>query len=144
MQMKKIKEEKASVSVYVFIVLFTYLIILSSIYFTLISVNKAQLKTILKIKQSYELDNGNIEQIYQEKVNAATAGAQVKKPSTWTSQKVTAISDGKGGIVPLPDEYYYVGGDIDTGLVISDKAGDTMDASGTSMRKPVCVDTCNR
>ena len=46
--------------------------------------------------------------------------------------------------MPLPDGYYYVGGDIDTGLVISDKAGDTMDASGVNMRKPICVDTCAR
>jgi len=61
------------------------------------------------------------------------AGTVAKKPDTWTSEKVTAIADGKGGIVPLPNGYHYVGGDIDTGLVISDKEGDTMDASGTSM-----------
>lgn len=72
------------------------------------------------------------------------AGTQVKKPSIWTSEKVTAIADGKGGIVPLPNGYYYVGGDIDTGLVISDKAGDTMDASGVNMRKPIRVDTSAR
>lgn len=98
MQMKKkIKEEKASVSVYVFIVLFTYLIILSSIYFTLISVNKAQLKTILKIKQSYELDNGNAEQIYQDRVNAAPAGPAQKEFSyecTKALQTFTAPADG--------------------------------------------------
>ena len=73
-----------------------------------------------------------------------TAGTQVKKPSTWTSQKVTAIADGKGGIVPLPNGYNYVGGDIDTGLVISDKIGDTMDASGIGMREPIRMDTCYR
>jgi len=72
------------------------------------------------------------------------AGTQVKKPSTWTSEKVIAIADGKGGVVPLPNGYNYVGGDIDTGLVISDKAGDTMDASGVNMRKPIRVDTSAR
>ncbi len=61
------------------------------------------------------------------------AGTVAKKPDTWTSEKVTAIADGKGGVVPLPNEYYYVGGDIDTGLVISDKEGDTLDASGVGM-----------
>ena len=61
-----------------------------------------------------------------------TAGTVVTKPSTWTSTQVTPIADGKGGIVPLPSDFYYVGGDYDTGLVISDKSGDTMNASGTS------------
>ncbi len=72
------------------------------------------------------------------------AGTEVKKPSTWTSEKVSAIADGKGGIVPLPNGYNYIGGDYDTGLVISDKVGDTMDASGVNMRKPICVDTSTR
>ena len=35
--------------------------------------------------------------------------------------------------MPLPNGFYYVGGDISTGLVISDMQGDTMNASGTSM-----------
>ena len=62
-----------------------------------------------------------------------TAGTTVAKPGTWTSSQVTPIADGNGGTVPLPSGFYYVGGDISTGLVISDKQGDTMDASGTSM-----------
>ena len=62
-----------------------------------------------------------------------TAGTTVAKPGTWTSSQVTPIADGNGGTVPLPNGFYYVGGDISTGLVISDKQGDTMDASGTSM-----------
>ena len=36
------------------------------------------------------------------------AGTVAKKPDTWTSEKVTAIADGKGGVVPLPNEYYYL------------------------------------
>ena len=62
-----------------------------------------------------------------------TAGTTVAKPGTWTSSQVTPIADGNGGTVPLPNGFYYVGGDISTGLVISDKQGDTMNASGTSM-----------
>ena len=62
-----------------------------------------------------------------------TAGTTVTKPGTWTSSQVTPIADGNGGTVPLPNGFYYVGGDISTGLVISDKQGDTMNASGTSM-----------
>ena len=62
-----------------------------------------------------------------------TAGTTVAKPGTWTSSNVTPIADGNGGTVPLPSGFHYAGGDISTGLVISDKQGDTLDASGTSM-----------
>ena len=62
-----------------------------------------------------------------------TAGTTVAKPGTWTSSQVTPIADGNGGTVPLPNGFYYVGGDISTGLVISDKQGDTMNASGVDM-----------
>ena len=62
-----------------------------------------------------------------------TAGTVVAKPDTWTSTQVTPIADGNGGTVPLPNDFYYVGGDRTNGLVISDKSGDTLDASGTSM-----------
>ena len=57
----------------------------------------------------------------------------VAKPDKWTSDNVTPIDGGNGTAVPLPNGFYYVGGDISTGLVISDKQGDTMNASGTSM-----------
>ena len=62
-----------------------------------------------------------------------TAGTTVAKPGTWTSSQVTPIADGNGGTVPLPGGFHYVGGDISTGLVISDKQGDTMSASGVDM-----------
>ena len=62
-----------------------------------------------------------------------TAGTTVAKPGAWTSTEVTPIADGNGGTVPLPNGFYYVGGDVSTGLVISDKQGDTMSASGVDM-----------
>ncbi len=61
------------------------------------------------------------------------AGTTVTKPGNWTSTEVTPIADGKGGTVPLPGGFHYVGGDIETGLVISDKTGDTLDSSGVNM-----------
>jgi len=97
-----------------------------------------------KVKDELASGNGGGSTELPDITPTTPAGTQVKKPNTWTSEKVIAIADGKGGLVPLPDGYYYVGGDIDTGLVISDKAGDTMDASGVDMRKPICVDTCAR
>ncbi len=61
------------------------------------------------------------------------AGTVGTKPETWTNDNVTAINDGNGGVIPLPKEFHYVGGDIGTGIVISDKEGDTMDATGLDM-----------
>ena len=57
----------------------------------------------------------------------------VAKPDNWTSDNVTPIDGGDGTAVPLPSGFHYVGGDISTGLVISDKQGDTMSASGVDM-----------
>lgn len=70
---KKVLEEVGSMAVYVSIVLLGFLIILSGIYASSISVRKGQLKTVLKIKESYELNNQKIETIYQnqlQKVNS--------------------------------------------------------------------------
>ena len=61
------------------------------------------------------------------------AGTEVAKPEKWTSTQVKPISDGNGGTVPLPNGFHYVGGDYNTGLVISDNQNDTMDASGVNM-----------
>ena len=81
-----------------------------------------------------ELANEVAKDTYEYKEPApAKAGQIVKKPSNWTNENVIPISDGKGGTVPLPNNFYYVGGDYDTGLVISDKSGDTMDSSGVNM-----------
>ena len=51
-------------------------------------------------------------------------------PDRWDKDKVDVIDDGKGNPVPLPKGFYYVGGNIDTGIVISDKAED--ENKGTS------------
>ena len=67
-----------------------------------------------------------------EITDTTPAGTVVKTPSTWTTLVGKAISDGNGTAIPLPDGFYYVGGDYDTGLVISDKENDTMDASGVT------------
>ena len=57
----------------------------------------------------------------------SSAGEEVAKPSTWPeNDKIIAISDGKGNTIPLPNDFNYVGGDKETGLVISDVKGDDL------------------
>lgn len=65
---KKFKEEKASMAVYVSVVLISFLFILSTLYFSSTSVRKIQLKTIMSIKESYEQDTKDIEKIYQNQL----------------------------------------------------------------------------
>ena len=68
MQMrKKIKEERASMAVYVGVVLMSFLLLLTATYIGAINVRKTQLSTIIKIKESYEKDNGKAEEIYNRK-----------------------------------------------------------------------------
>ena len=62
-----------------------------------------------------------------------SSGGNIDPDTGWDLDKVTIIDGGNGTKVPLPNGFYYVGGDISTGLVISDKQGDTMDASGVNM-----------
>ena len=58
----------------------------------------------------------------------AVAGQEVSKPSTWPeNDKIIAISDGKGNTIPLPNDFNYVGGDKESGVVISDEENDDMD-----------------
>ena len=72
---------------------------------------------------------------YLDGKGGSSGGDDTPKDPTenWDLTKVTIIDGGNGTKVPLPNGFYYVGGDISTGLVISDKQGDTMSASGVDM-----------
>jgi len=80
-----------------------------------------------------EIYNGSIKGNNTGNSSSNIAGTEVEKPNNWTSLQGKAISDGNGTAIPLPTGFYYVGGDYSTGLVISDKENDSIDASGTSM-----------
>ena len=75
------------------------------------------------------------------------AGTNVKVPDNWNSQNVKyikttdgtevttlekvatvyAVSDGQNNTVPVPNGFYYVGGNMDTGVIISDDEADKYD-----------------
>ena len=83
-------------------------------------------------------------QILQENTKDTQAGTMVKLPDKWTtitptyistedgkevvsSQKVSsvyAVSTGEGETIPVPIGFYYVGGKIKQGVVISDNEAD--------------------
>ena len=59
-----IKEEKGSMAVYVTIVLLSMLFILGAVFLTSNANRNRQLKTAIKVKESYEADNDRAEEIY--------------------------------------------------------------------------------
>lgn len=65
---KRIIEEKGSMAVYVCVVLLAFMLILSGIYMSSTSTRKSELGTTIKIKESYEADNEDIEKIYQNQL----------------------------------------------------------------------------
>lgn len=72
----KYKSERGSMAVYVTVVLFTMLIILSSLYMTTSSVRKSQLTAAVMIKKAYESDNNNAEKIYNSLTGGGSSGGQ--------------------------------------------------------------------
>lgn len=84
MQMKKIgKEEKGSMAVYVTIVLLTFLIMLTALYSSSAATRKAQLKTVIRIKEAYEANYEDIETIYKKQL------AKLETDDTEVSEYIT-------------------------------------------------------
>lgn len=101
--MKKWKSNKGSITLFVLIALLFFIGILLSSYLSSIISRKTQDDATKRVKEIYEKDVGRMEDIYQEI-------AEENRPE---------IPD-----VPIPDGFYYVGGEIDTGVVISDDPDD--------------------
>ncbi len=145
---KRIQENKG-ITLIALVVTIVVLIILATVSINAVLGQNGIIGKAKQAKESYEKSAKAEDTAMQELLNEMaeydtngggsdtptnpTAGTTVTKPGTWTSTEVTPIADGNGGTVPLPNGFYYVGGDINTGLVISDKQNDTMNASGTSM-----------
>ena len=127
------------------VVTITVLIILATVSINTVLGDNGIIKRAQKARDSYQNSSTSEDEHMKQLANEMaeydednttknpTAGTTVAKPGTWTSTEVTPIADGNGGTVPLPSGFHYVGGDISTGLVISDKQGDTMNASGVNM-----------
>ena len=143
--MKDLKNTKEKgITLIALVVTITVLIILATVSINTVLGDNGIISRAQKARDSYQNSSTSEDEHMKQLANEMaeydedgttnpTAGTTVAKPGTWTSSNVTPIADGNGGTVPLPNGFYYVGGGISTGLVISDKQGDTMGASGTSM-----------
>ena len=144
--MKNLKNTKEKgITLIALVVTITVLIILATVSVNTVLGDNGIIKRAQKARDSYQNSSTSEDEHMKQLANEMaeydedntptnpTAGTTVAKPGNWTSNNITPIADGNGGTVPLPSGFYYVGGDISTGLVISDKQGDTMNASGLDM-----------
>ena len=136
--MKKIKQEKG-ITLVALVITIIVLLILAGVGIGLIGGEDGLLS---KAKQSAEeynkaaIEEADILTQLQEQLtnynnglpeNTETteAGTEVKIPEEWyPSTSVTAVATGNGETVPVPIGFYYVGGKINTGVVISDNEAD--------------------
>ena len=144
--MKNLKNTKEKgITLIALVVTITVLIILATVSINTVLGDNGTIKRAQKARDSYQNSSTSEDEHMKQLANEMAeydednttknpiAGTTVAKPGNWTSSQVTPIADGNGGTVPLPNGFHYVGGDISTGLVISDKQGDTMTASGVNM-----------
>ena len=142
--MKVLKEQKGlkdkkGITLIALVVTIVVLIVLATVSILAVFGDNGIITRAQKAKDTHEegkADETNTLDDYASYINGylpKKAGDVVEKPTTWTSNNITPIDGGDGKAVPLPNGFYYVGGNISTGLVISDKKGDTMDASGVDM-----------
>ncbi len=87
-----------------------------------------------KYKESEEQEKEAIDDIVKEldDIISAEAGEIVSIPKRkgWDEDKVDAVADGEGNVIPVPKGFYYAGGSETTGFVISDKENDDLDNKG--------------
>ena len=140
--MRKIKNNTENgITLIALVVTIVVLIILATVSINVVIGQNGLIEKAKQAKELYEksakAENTAMDEVVNkmEQYNEGkpAAGTEVAKPESWTSTQVTPISDGNGGTVPLPNGFHYVGGDYNTGLVISDKENDDMKASGVNM-----------
>ena len=54
-------------------------------------------------------------------------GSKVDLPDGWNESTVDAVLDDKKNVIPVPKDFYYVGGNLDNGVIISDNVSDAYD-----------------
>ena len=93
---KQIKSQKGSIAVYVSVVLFSMLIILSAVFLATSSAMKSQIITAVKVKESYQADNARAADIYGDlTTNKEPSQKEFSFSYTGSLQTFTAPADGK-------------------------------------------------
>ena len=90
-------------------------------------INKAQ-SSVDKYKESSENEQNLLNKIenYMD-LQLKSPGTKVDLPDEWNKDTVDAVLDDKKNIIPVPKNFYYVGGNLDNGVIISDDPADAYD-----------------
>ncbi len=87
-----------------------------------------------KYKESEEQEKEAIDDIVKELDDIIPAGAgekvSIPKGKDWDKEKVDAVGDGEGNVIPVPKGFCYAGGSESTGFVISDVENDDLNNKG--------------
>ena len=140
--MRNLKKNSRGITLIALVVTIVVLIILATVSILAVFGDNGIIARAQKAKNTHEVgkaDETNTLDDYASYIGnyldgkGGSSGGNIDKDTGWDLDKVTIIDGGNGTKVPLPNGFYYVGGDISTGLVISDKQTDTMNASGVNM-----------
>ena len=119
---KRVRSSKGSIAVYVSIVIISMLLILLALFFTSNAVRRNQLTTAMKVKETYEADNGRAAEIYENLVeNMPIKIADVKGGEAFTEK--TTVEDEKGNKIVVPEGFKIAsdsGDTVEQGVVIED------------------------
>ena len=90
-------------------------------------INKAQ-SSVTRYKESSENEQKLLNSIesYMD-LQLKSPGTKVDVPDGWNKDTVDAVLDDKKNIIPVPKNFYYVGGNLDNGVIISDNSADAYD-----------------
>ena len=90
-------------------------------------INKAQ-SSVNKYKESSENEQKLLNSIenYMD-LQLKLPGEKVELPDGWNKDTVDAVLDDKKNVIPVPKNFYYVGGNLDNGVIISDNSADAYD-----------------
>ena len=90
-------------------------------------INKAQ-SSVNKYQDSSENEQKLLNSIenYMD-LQLKSPGTKVDVPDGWNKDTVDAVLDDKKNIIPVPKNFYYVGGNLDNGVIISDNSADAYD-----------------
>ena len=132
---KKMAKERRGVTLIALVITIIVLLILAGVTIAMLTgengiISKAmQAKT--KTEDSKETEEAGLKEI-ENYINGKSAEAgvvvqdlkSIKSDGTEGEVIGEKVSDGAGGVVPVPNEFYYVGGTVKSGAVISDNLAD--------------------
>ena len=124
MKNRQMKNNKGSISLYVLIAMIFFLIFSITIFVGISNSRRTQLQSHARIKELYEKDISNLEEVYEKRLGGPISlditQEEIPLSLDLTGPSIKEIREG----VPVPIGFYYVGGTIGTGLVISDSVSD--------------------